>query len=55
LACRVPERELDGFAVDAAVGNVIFKDGGHISLVNGSARRHMTLKYGSILLGSSPK
>lgn len=32
LPCGVPEGELDGFAVDAAVGDVVFEDGGDVSL-----------------------
>jgi hypothetical protein len=32
LSCCIPESELDGFAVDAAVGYVVLEDGGYISL-----------------------
>jgi hypothetical protein len=32
LACRIPEHQLHVFSIDLDIGDVVFKDGGHIDL-----------------------
>ena len=32
LACRIPKRQLHVFSIDLDIGDVVFKDGGHIDL-----------------------
>ena len=32
LACRIPKRQLHVFSIDLDIGDVVFKDGGHVDL-----------------------
>jgi hypothetical protein len=32
LACRIPKHQLHMFSIDLDIGDVVFKDGGHVDL-----------------------